>query len=178
MAKSIWIFGRNLINKFWSRHFVMVLSLALISSNAAWAEPLSPVTWDCLERTASEFNVPLAVLVGIMDQESGQVGKVSKNKNGTYDVGPMQINSEWLPKLKAAGVSEEDLCNNGCVNVAAAGWLLRALISSSPSIQDAIAKYHSPKKDRGEWYLRKVIQRMYTLDADATLTHANQAVFK
>ena len=157
--------------------YLIFSTLAVGSTALAQVEPeLSPVTWDCLEQTCRAFDVPLALIIGLMDMESGQVGRVSRNKNGSYDIGPMQINSSWLGKLGAAGIDENHLRNNGCVNVAAAGWLLRSLLASEPSVQEAIARYHSPNKDRGQKYLQKVKARMYTLDVSRTLKRANGSI--
>lgn len=156
-----------------------LLFVALAVESAAWAQPgreLSPVTWECVERASQAFDVPLALIIGLMDTEGGQVGRVSRNKNGTYDIGPMQINSSWLGKLKTAGVEEKTLKNNGCVNVAAAGWLLRSLLASESSVQEAIARYHSPSKSKGKQYLQTVTRRMYTLDVSRTLERANKTV--
>ena len=49
---------------------------------------------------AQTYSVPPAVLVGIHQVEGGTSGQaVGPNQNGSYDLGPMQINTLWVPKL-------------------------------------------------------------------------------
>ncbi|MGL4208742.1 MAG: lytic transglycosylase domain-containing protein [Candidatus Adiutrix sp.] len=155
---------------------ILILSQSFVlATQQSQASSLSPVTFECVEKTCLEFDLPLALIMGIMATEKGQVGKISKNKNGTYDIGPMQINSIWLPKLKAVGISEPDLLNDGCVNVLVAGWLMRSLLKNS-STPTAIAHYHSRTPRLGARYLAAVKQRLYTLDVDATINYANRMI--
>ena len=54
----------------------------------------------CLMLAAQTYSVPPAVLVGIHQVEGGKVGQaVGPNDNGSYDLGPMQINTIWIPEL-------------------------------------------------------------------------------
>ena len=54
----------------------------------------------CLLMAANTYQVPPAVMIGIMQVEGGHVGQaVGPNSNGTYDLGPMQVNSRWMPEL-------------------------------------------------------------------------------
>ena len=53
----------------------------------------------CLMLASQTYAVPPAVLVGIYKAEGGRVGQESPNQNGSYDLGPMQINTTWLPDL-------------------------------------------------------------------------------
>src|SRR3546814_17808208 len=40
-------------------------------------------------------------LWGLRDQEGGWIGAAVVNSNGTHDLGPLQINSWWVPKIAA-----------------------------------------------------------------------------
>jgi hypothetical protein len=54
----------------------------------------------CLMLAAQTYQVPPAVLVGIHQVEGGTAGQaVGPNDNGSYDLGPMQINTIWIPLL-------------------------------------------------------------------------------
>lgn len=140
---------------------------------AAAAEPISPLTGDCLVEVATENNIHVDVLLGILMVEGGTVGKNNQgNTNGTYDIGPFQINSIHLPRLKQMGITEAQLRNNGCVNAAVAAWLLResipdnvmASISTPDDYLRAIARYHSKTPQYNERYaklLQKAFQRLY-----------------
>jgi hypothetical protein len=55
---------------------------------------------------------------------------VGPNDNGSYDLGPMQINTIWLPELAQSwGVSESTaykwVRDDPCTNMGVAAWILR-----------------------------------------------------
>lgn len=79
----------------------------------------------CINLAAVEFNVPATLIVSVLSIERGANGTISRNKNGTYDMGPMQINSKWLPTLKKYGYSENDIIYNACKNVHVGTWILK-----------------------------------------------------
>jgi peptide-methionine (R)-S-oxide reductase len=69
------------------------------------------VTVACVRHAARAERVPLAALVGLLRVEGGHVGHSHRNRNGTFDMGPMQINTIWLAeqgviRLSDNGVSE------------------------------------------------------------------------
>lgn len=129
-----------------------------------------PVTAACV-RDASEFwGVHEDILYAVMMVEQGTVGKVSRaNKNGTYDIGPMQINSIHLPKLKRRGITEEMLRNDGCLNIeVAASFLAQHLAGKTfRTPQDylqSIANYHSFTPEfnlRYQTLLMKAFRKLY-----------------
>lgn len=56
------------------------------------------------------FSIPPIILWGIAKDESNlNPYAVNKNKNGTYDLGLMQINTVHLPELKKLGLEPKDL---------------------------------------------------------------------
>jgi len=73
------------------------------------ALPPSDVTLHCINRAAIEFNVPAKLIISVLGVERGKVGQVAQNMNKTYDIGPMQINSSWLPTLARYDISQHDL---------------------------------------------------------------------
>ena len=56
-----------------------------------------PVTLECVVAVSQRYRVPIEIIAGILAQEHGQLGQKMPNRNGTYDMGPMQVNSFWLP---------------------------------------------------------------------------------
>ncbi len=120
----------------------------------------------CLFMAAQTYSVPPAVLVGIMHVEGGKIGQQVKNTNNTYDLGPMQINTIWIPELaKYWKVSESTakkwVRDDGCINVAVAAWILRKNVDNSGSLYKAIAHYHSRTPKFGSKYRKKVFMSMY-----------------
>lgn len=120
----------------------------------------------CLLLAANTYNVPPAVMIGIMSVEGGHIGQeAGPNSNGSYDLGPMQVNTRWLPTLmRSWNVDERTartwLRDNGCVNVHVAAWILRKNMNSTGSLWGAIAAYHSATPSLGIPYANKVIAVM------------------
>ncbi len=120
----------------------------------------------CLLLAAQTYQVPPAVMIGIMHVEGGRVGQqVGPNFNGTYDLGPMQVNSLWVPQLAQTwGVSQPTarrwVRDDGCVNVHVAAWILKQKIAETGSLYGGIAHYHSATPSKGRRYASKVIAVM------------------
>jgi hypothetical protein len=121
----------------------------------------------CLMLAAQTYSVPPAVLVGIYQVEGGQVGQeVGPNDNGSYDLGPMQINTIWLPDLAAYwGVSvptaRQWVKDDPCTNVGVAAWILKRHLDETGDLAQAIAYYHSRTYHYGQAYKQKVVSSMY-----------------
>lgn len=131
---------------------------------------MTSVIATCLMMAAQTYNVPPAVMLGIMRVEGGRVGQaVGPNKNGTYDLGPMQINTLWARKLSSHwNVSYETafrmIKDDPCVNVSVAAWILRQRLNESGNLTLAIAHYHSKTPKFGYVYARKVIGAIKQMD--------------
>ncbi len=120
----------------------------------------------CLMMAAQSYSIPPAVLVGILHVEGGRIGQqVGPNKNGSYDLGPMQINSAWVPELaRYWNVPKKTawrwIRDDGCTNVNVSAWILRGHLNETSSLSRAIAYYHSRTPSRGSNYKRKVVDAM------------------
>lgn len=120
----------------------------------------------CLLMAAQNYSIPPAVLLGIYQVEGGTVGKeVGPNDNGSFDLGPMQINTLWMPELaKLWGVSEPTarrwVRDDPCTNVGVAAWILRRHYDETNNMAQAIAHYHSRTPRFGTKYKGKVISSM------------------
>ncbi len=126
---------------------------------------MSKVLAACLLMAAQTYSVPPAVLVGIYNVEGGKVGQQVKNTNGTYDLGPMQINTIWVPELADYwGVTESTakkwVRDDPCTNMGVSAWILRKHLNDTGSLGKAIAHYHSKTPQHGLKYKRKVVSAM------------------
>jgi len=89
------------------------------------------------------------VLPAIQAVEGGRVGTVQRNRDGSEDLGLMQVNTAWLPALAAlAGTPPEQvrhrLLADPCFNIAAAGVILaRYRRTEGGDLMRAIGDYHS-----------------------------------
>ncbi|MBU6235502.1 MAG: lytic transglycosylase domain-containing protein [Alphaproteobacteria bacterium] len=119
----------------------------------------------CLMIAAQTYAVPPQVLVGILHVEGGRIGQQVANTNGTYDLGPMQINSLWVPELAdnwkvSRKTAWKLLRDDGCTNVNVAAWILRQHLTETGSLAKAVAHYHSRTPSKGLRYKSKVVDVM------------------
>jgi hypothetical protein len=110
----------------------------------------------CINEAAIEFNIPAKLLISLLSVERGKVGKIEMNKNGTYDMGPAQINSSWLPELKRHGITKNDVLFNPCINVKIGAWILGKSIANENDLLTGVGDYNSHTKRYNQIYYQKV----------------------
>lgn len=118
--------------------------------------PMRPLTADCVLDAARVSGMPAAALFAILATEGGKIGEALSNKNGTWDVGPFQVNSVHLNELAAMGISPDAVLRDGRVNAYAAAWLLRKEFRRTGNLWQAIGAYHSRTPHRRDAYIRRV----------------------
>lgn len=126
---------------------------------------MSKVFAACLMLASQTYSVPPAVLVGLYQVEGGKVGQQVRNTNGSYDLGPMQINTIWLPELAEKwGVQEATakkwVRDDPCTNVNVAAWILKGHLNETKDLSQAIAHYHSRTPRHGKRYQAKVLDAL------------------
>ena len=114
----------------------------------------------CIAVAAKHYDLPPLLLLAIKVVESGNSldAPINSNTNGTQDIGLMQINSHWLPKLKPAGITRSDL-EDPCINISVAAWILNyemSLINNNDFFWKAVGHYHSRNKELSARYVDKV----------------------
>jgi len=119
----------------------------------------------CLMLASQTYDVPPAVLVGLYKVEGGKIGQQVHNTNGSYDLGPMQINTVWVPELATKwGVSESTakrwVRDDACTNVNVAAWILKGHLTETKNLSQAIAHYHSRTPHHGSRYKAKVLSAL------------------
>jgi hypothetical protein len=87
------------------------------------------------------------------------------NKNGTHDLGPLQINSFWVPKLaritrRSQTLVRHWLIHDACFNANSARWIFLSGLSISEDYWSAIGVYHSPSPLRQRRYSRSVATKL------------------
>lgn len=115
-----------------------------------------PLTAACIVDAARASGLPLAALVGILAAENGRPGEALRNDNGTWDMGPYQVNTTHVNELAAMGIEPESVLRDGCVNVHAAAWLLRREYDRTGDLWQAIGLYHSRTPHRRDAYIARV----------------------
>lgn len=116
----------------------MVFALLWVAASARAA--------DCFEHHAARFGLDPALLRAIAWVESGgRPGAINDShapRTGSRDIGLMQINSRWLPKLAARGIAEQDLLRP-CTSIEIAAWLLHDLVRRYGNSWDAVGAYNA-----------------------------------
>lgn len=114
----------------------------------------------CFDMASVRYQIPSKLLQAIAKTESkNNPLAVGWNKNRSYDIGMMQINSTWLPKLNRVGISERDLFD-GCKNIQVGAWILSENIKRHGFNTKAIGAYNSPTPYYQERYARKVLSNL------------------
>jgi soluble lytic murein transglycosylase-like protein len=109
--------------------------------------PVLDVPLRCINEAAIQYTLPAKLIISVLEVESGKVGQTVKNANGTYDIGPMQINSTWLPYLQKHGINQHDIQFDACKNIKVGAWILSKEIAESDNIVVGVGNYnsHTPK---------------------------------
>jgi hypothetical protein len=104
-------------------------------------------------------------LWGLRDQEAGWLGTEVANTNGTHDLGPLQINSSWVPRFAALlGRSQAEVRHwlryDPCFNAEAARWIFLSALAQTRAFWKAVGVYHSPTPWRQSRYASRVATHM------------------
>ncbi|MGB5083375.1 MAG: lytic transglycosylase domain-containing protein [Methylocystis silviterrae] len=159
------------------RIFVCALAIAALHNaptRAADDMARGAFVKECIDAAASAHAVPPAILLILLNVENGRLGEVSQNTNKTVDIGPMQVNDSWLPKLAARWGASVDatylaLRDEFCANIEAGAWILRqALDEAKGDIWEGVGLYHSHTERHKTEYLRKVLQHAGRLQKRAS----------
>lgn len=116
---------------------------------------------------AAFHHLPPSVLPAIQQVEGGKPNFVSVNRNGTQDLGIMQINTRWIVPLmltthEKGEVIYQRLKEDSCYNIAVAGAIIKLyLAETNGNLMQAIGNYHSHTPYLNNQYKLKVIQAAY-----------------
>jgi hypothetical protein len=128
---------------------------------------------NCLKAAADLHHLPAGLLVLLINVEAGRLGAVSQNTNGTVDIGPMQVNDTWVPKIArhwraSNDASYQALRDSFCANVEGGAWILRqALDEARGSLWEGVALYHSHSPIHKLEYMRLIYAQAMRLKQDA-----------
>ncbi len=135
---------------------------------------MTPVPFlSCMLVVAHLYALPPSALPAIQAVEGGAVGVVHHNRNGTDDLGPMQVNTFWImPLARASGLSPvavwSRLIGDPCFNITAAGAILRVYLDEThDNLMLAIGDYHSHTVVLNRLYQLKVVAAARRLFATA-----------
>lgn len=127
--------------------------------------PDEPRLARCIREAAGGHGWLEKTLWGLRDQEGGWIGAEVPNRNGSHDLGPLQVNSWWVPKLAIlTGHTEPQvrhwLVHDACFNVNSARWIFLSSLALTQDYWDAIGVYHSPTRWRQRHYALSVARKL------------------
>ena len=123
----------------------------------------------CMAAVAAFNQLPPRVLPSIQAVEGGEPGMIHRNRDGSEDLGLMQVNTRWLgPLARYTGLTESAvrfrLIEWPCYNIAAAGAILRVYLNETHGdLMRAIGDYHSHTPALSQAYQEQVMRSAYRL---------------
>lgn len=115
--------------------------LLLLLPLCAWGQ--------CWQQAGARYNIDPLLLYAIGEQESGlRADAINKNKDGSYDIGLMQINSRHLPRLARRGIDAQQLKNDSCVSVMVAAEILADFSQRFAGTWEAVGAYNAGSSSR------------------------------
>ena len=118
----------------------------------------------CLLAASYANNLEPRLLMSVIAVEGGRIGLAAKNKNGTEDLGIMQINTgAWLKLVSRVfflGDKEKAyirLKDDGCFNISVGAWILSTSIRQEKGdVWSSLGRYHSNTPFYKNRYISKV----------------------
>lgn len=119
---------------------------------------ISPASAFCFEEAGASVALPARLLESIAVIESGlNAAAVNHNRNGTADLGLMQINTYWL---STARLDRERLLTDACYNTKAGARILRNCIDRHGYTWEAVGCYNATSSDKRKNYAWKVYRQL------------------
>ncbi|ASG87091.1 type III secretion system invasion protein IagB [Salmonella enterica] len=134
-------------------HYFFIIVIWLLSMSTAQA--------DCWLQAEKMFNIESELLYAIAQQESAmKPGAIGYNRDGSTDIGLMQINSSHIKRLKKMGISEKQLLHDPCISVIVGASILSDMMKIYGYSWEAVGAYNagtSPKRaDIRKRYAKKI----------------------
>jgi soluble lytic murein transglycosylase-like protein len=136
-----------------ANHIVLAIAVLLLMACAV------PAT-ACWQEAAQRYGVDAALLYAIARTESGlNEGALNHNANGSTDIGLMQINSSWLPRLQRYGIDAVALMDP-CTNIHVGAWVLAQNLRALGANWEAVGAYNAHSSHKRIAYAWKVYRNL------------------
>jgi soluble lytic murein transglycosylase-like protein len=113
----------------------------------------------CFQEASQRYGVSPNLLRAIAKAESNlNPSATNHNRNGSVDIGLMQINSIWAGQLGPTW----NYLFDPCANVMAGAWILSQCIRDYGSTWQAVGCYHSRTPSRRDAYAARVAHILKT----------------
>lgn len=132
---------------------------------AALALILTPSAHACWDQAAARYRVSSQLLYAIARTESGLNPRaIGRNRDGSRDIGLMQINSAWLPTLASLGIGERELFEP-CTNIEVGAWILAGNVQRLGYTWDAVGAYNAVSPALRRAYAERVYRHVVAASA-------------
>src|ERR1700688_2460150 len=106
--------------------------------------PSLPPAIVCSISASAAYGLPANIVLAVADMEGGRPGQWVRNANGTYDVGLLQFNTDYLKTLARYGITTTAVAADNCYPYQLAAWRLRQHIQQDAGdLWTRVADYHS-----------------------------------
>jgi hypothetical protein len=139
--------------------FRLITAVCMLFSFPVWVGAF------CFEEAGKMYGINPALLQSIARVESGLDSKaVNANKNGSTDLGLMQINSAWIETLRLNG---NELLSDPCYNVKTGAQILKGCIDRWGYTWKAVGCYNAVTESKRAGYSWKIYRELKK-ERDAT----------
>lgn len=141
-------------------------ALVACLSATPWAQAAKDVdikaaAKQCIRLEEQRRGLPEGLLLAIAKTESGLNWRaLNRNRDGSYDIGIMQINSRHLPRLQQYGITQENLWNP-CVNVSVGAFILHEFVARHGLTWKAVAAYNTGSPDKKPTAARRYAEKVH-----------------
>ncbi len=115
----------------------------------------------CYEEAGELYGINPELLRAIAIAETGENPSIiNKNKDGSYDMGLMQINSYWIERIP---LDLNTLLSDPCYNVKAGAMIMRYCIEEYGYTWDAVGCYNAKgkiKKVKYSWRVYRILKSL------------------
>lgn len=119
----------------------------------------------CWEQAANRYGLNSELLYAIARTESGlNPQAIGRNANGSRDIGLMQINSTWLPRLSTHGIQESDLLDP-CTSIHVGAWILAHNVRRFGHTWEAVGAYNATRPELRRAYAQRVYRHLMAVRA-------------
>jgi hypothetical protein len=155
------VFFRFELKRTWAASILLLVGMAM----CGWVKANEA---KCVQLAADKYGLDAALIHAILEVEGGSVGQAVRNTNGSADLGPMQINTIWLPLLSEYGITRQQLQHDRCINILVGSWILARQLKVAESMEGpvhrriwwGIGSYHSRTPKHNVKYSLKVWQAL------------------
>jgi hypothetical protein len=145
----------------------MIVATLLLSAAGAHGEPL------CFDEAGAMYAINPNILKAIAKVESNyQTRAINWNKNGTYDFGVMQINSNWAYTI---GIERWNTLGDSCSNIKTGAMILSGCMKKYGYTWNAIGCYNSQTPDKRDRYAQMVYHQLQSIERDQLKQRASAA---